>query len=537
MVVRTYAPVGKTPVLKENLTRDHLSAMSAITLERKLYMIEQEKAFKGEDALRFPKHLMRQIEGKLLIIWDGSPIHRGGAVRDFLASGPSRRLKLEQLPCYAPELNPDEGIWKRARIRRAVNEPSTVTLGVPSELLHTANPDYRSPVEITVSDAGEVHERFNGMVDEAVPEGGEIVLKLITQTQIMRESRIGGLGISPQVPRLETLSAIMRLGGYPLEKVTIEGWEPGPIEVFEVASAIDGVAVEQPIKFGRVFLLPGGPVARLAEGLGPPELRELYDRGPAWALVTCTAKTLLEAEEEAVREIDFALAWLMARAHYSSVSLPGRQPGAHKRKWTLSRMLRKDVIVARGLSTGRRWLRAPRDIPWQPPLLLGEIADIAVLVLPPDTPIQLRESVNSWRRAAEASDLFEAVVALNDAMEFYVSNVSLPDLFTKEQKNSVRDNATAGLAGDQKQRVSDVLNSMLNAPSLMMKLRKTLEDYEVPHTESDVQVVKRVRDKRNALVHGRTREAPSEDDVRYAVAFVNRMLVYRIAGLTRGAVH
>jgi hypothetical protein len=41
MVVRTYAPVGKTPILKENLTRDHLSAMSAITLEGKLYMMEQ----------------------------------------------------------------------------------------------------------------------------------------------------------------------------------------------------------------------------------------------------------------------------------------------------------------------------------------------------------------------------------------------------------------------------------------------------------------------------------------------------------------
>ena len=42
MVVRTYAPVGKTPILKENLTRDHLSAMSGITLDGKLYMIEQE---------------------------------------------------------------------------------------------------------------------------------------------------------------------------------------------------------------------------------------------------------------------------------------------------------------------------------------------------------------------------------------------------------------------------------------------------------------------------------------------------------------
>ena len=98
MVVRTYAPIGQTPILKENLTRDHLSAMSAITLEGKLYMIEQDRAFKGEDVVRFLKHLMRQIPGKLLIIWDGSPIHRSQAVKDFVSSGVSRRLKLERLP-------------------------------------------------------------------------------------------------------------------------------------------------------------------------------------------------------------------------------------------------------------------------------------------------------------------------------------------------------------------------------------------------------------------------------------------------------
>ena len=72
--------------------------MSGITLEGKLYMIEQEKAFKGEDVVRFLKHLMRQIPGKLLVVWDGSPIHRGGAVKDFLASGASSRVQLEQLP-------------------------------------------------------------------------------------------------------------------------------------------------------------------------------------------------------------------------------------------------------------------------------------------------------------------------------------------------------------------------------------------------------------------------------------------------------
>jgi hypothetical protein len=43
MVVRTYAPIGQTPVLHEEFSRDHLSAMSGITLEGKLLMMEQER--------------------------------------------------------------------------------------------------------------------------------------------------------------------------------------------------------------------------------------------------------------------------------------------------------------------------------------------------------------------------------------------------------------------------------------------------------------------------------------------------------------
>lgn len=45
------------------------------------------------------------------MIWDGSPIHRSRVVRDFLAAGGARRIQLERLPGYAPDLNPDEGIW------------------------------------------------------------------------------------------------------------------------------------------------------------------------------------------------------------------------------------------------------------------------------------------------------------------------------------------------------------------------------------------------------------------------------------------
>ena len=111
-VVRTYAPRGQTPILSVPLTRDHFSVIGAITPDGKLYTMFQDHAFKGPDIVRFLCHLLHHITGKLLIIWDGLPAHRGQDVRDFLSQGAAQRIHLERLPGYAPDLNPAEGIWQ-----------------------------------------------------------------------------------------------------------------------------------------------------------------------------------------------------------------------------------------------------------------------------------------------------------------------------------------------------------------------------------------------------------------------------------------
>ncbi len=111
MAVKTYAPCGQTPLLRVPLTRDHLSAISGLTPDGKVYMMVQDTAFDGPAIVRFLRHLLRHIPGKLLVIWDGLPAHHGQVVKDFLAQGAARRLHLERLPGYAPDLNPDEGVW------------------------------------------------------------------------------------------------------------------------------------------------------------------------------------------------------------------------------------------------------------------------------------------------------------------------------------------------------------------------------------------------------------------------------------------
>jgi transposase len=107
----TAAPVGQTPVLRAPLSRDHLSVISALTPDGGLVTHIREDAFRGPAIVAFLRQLLRQVRGTLLVIWDGALIHRCRAVKDFLAAGAAKQLHLERLRAYAPELNPDEGVW------------------------------------------------------------------------------------------------------------------------------------------------------------------------------------------------------------------------------------------------------------------------------------------------------------------------------------------------------------------------------------------------------------------------------------------
>ena len=130
-VVRSYAPRGQTPVLHVPLTRDHLSVISAITAAGQLLVAVQARAFKGVAVERFLKHLLCQLNSRLLIIWDGAPIHHDRIVNAFVA-GTAGQLCVEQLPGYAPDLNPDEGVWDH----RKYVELKNVTCHDQAELRH-----------------------------------------------------------------------------------------------------------------------------------------------------------------------------------------------------------------------------------------------------------------------------------------------------------------------------------------------------------------------------------------------------------------
>ncbi len=113
-VRRTWSPIGQTPVLRERAGRDHLSAISGVTLHGAIHSAVQQASFNSQGVIGFLKQLLGWIEGKVMVMWDGAPIHRSREVRHFLSEdgeGAAERLLLVRLPAYAPDLNPVERVW------------------------------------------------------------------------------------------------------------------------------------------------------------------------------------------------------------------------------------------------------------------------------------------------------------------------------------------------------------------------------------------------------------------------------------------
>jgi transposase len=126
-VRRTWAKRGHTPVLSCWDRRDRLSVISCVTVSPQagrlnLYFeILPDKAnAHGEDIVAYLRQLKAQLGGPFTVIWDGSKIHsRSAVVKAYLAKHPE--IQAKTLPGYAPELNPDEGVWGWCKYGRLAN--------------------------------------------------------------------------------------------------------------------------------------------------------------------------------------------------------------------------------------------------------------------------------------------------------------------------------------------------------------------------------------------------------------------------------
>jgi transposase len=130
-VHRTWAPRGQTPIHRHLYRRDKISVISGVSVSpgwRRLglyYRLHPKKNIGHAEACQFLRHLLRHLRGHVIVLWDNGRIHKGDPLRDLCGRFP--RLQLERFPSYAPELNPDEGVWNLAKRSLANGRPDGIT--------------------------------------------------------------------------------------------------------------------------------------------------------------------------------------------------------------------------------------------------------------------------------------------------------------------------------------------------------------------------------------------------------------------------
>ena len=76
--------------------------------------------FTAEAVVTFLRDLLTHLRGKVVVLWDGGGNHKGPLIRAFLSR--NKRLWLERLPAYAPELNPVEAVWSWLKYGQLAND-------------------------------------------------------------------------------------------------------------------------------------------------------------------------------------------------------------------------------------------------------------------------------------------------------------------------------------------------------------------------------------------------------------------------------
>lgn len=119
LVVRTWAPQGSTPLVRHRQgRRDKISVISALSVSPRrqrlgLYYLLYFDNIGQEEVCLFLRELLGHLRGPVILLLDNSSTHHGEPLARLLRRHP--RLHLEHFPAYAPELNPDEGVWSLAK--------------------------------------------------------------------------------------------------------------------------------------------------------------------------------------------------------------------------------------------------------------------------------------------------------------------------------------------------------------------------------------------------------------------------------------
>jgi transposase len=104
---RSYAPKGRTPVVRRTAKRVTRSMISAVSNRGLMRFMLYEGALNADRFIAFLRRLIRDAGQKVFLIVDNLKVHKAGKVQAWVESH-GHEIELFYLPSYAPDHNPTE---------------------------------------------------------------------------------------------------------------------------------------------------------------------------------------------------------------------------------------------------------------------------------------------------------------------------------------------------------------------------------------------------------------------------------------------
>ncbi len=109
-----WAPRGQTPALRADTQRDKVNFYGTLNLHTGDEIVFRSAEMNATASVQHLEQLLAAFpNGPIVLFWDRATWQKGKVVQRFLEAHP--RLEVVYFPVGAPELNPQEHVWKATR--------------------------------------------------------------------------------------------------------------------------------------------------------------------------------------------------------------------------------------------------------------------------------------------------------------------------------------------------------------------------------------------------------------------------------------
>jgi len=111
---RVWSPCGQTPIVPVDPGRRKVGFYGTLNLQTGDEIVTRSETFTAEVSAQHLEQILAAIPRRpILLFWDRATWHRGEPIERVLTDNP--RLEIISYPVAAPELNPQEQVWKQTR--------------------------------------------------------------------------------------------------------------------------------------------------------------------------------------------------------------------------------------------------------------------------------------------------------------------------------------------------------------------------------------------------------------------------------------